>query len=114
MNTNRNARAGRTGMRQNTRFWLLFGVLAVLPAGCGGVHPVVGGTPGSLHAGDDFLSDIQVTVYQTEGGLMQAVGFGVTDHDGAFELATNGARGPLRLAPGEYRCTLESAGAPLA
>jgi hypothetical protein len=33
--------------------------------------------------------------------------------DGAFELVANGAQGPLWLSPGEYRCTLESAGAPV-
>jgi hypothetical protein len=88
---------------------LIFAVLS----GCG-VRPVTGGTPGSVHAGDEFFSDIQVTVYQLDGAEMHAVGFGVTDGNGAFELVTNAARGPLRLACGEYRCTLESAGAPLA
>lgn len=44
---------------------------------------------------------------------MRPIGFGVTDAAGGFELVTNGARGALWLIPGEYRFTLESAGAPV-
>jgi hypothetical protein len=82
-------------------------------AGCGGVKPVTGGTIGTLRIGGELLSEIQVTVHEVEGTSMQAVGFGVTDRDGLFELVTNGAHGPLILPPGEYRFTLESAGAPV-
>jgi hypothetical protein len=92
---------------------LVLALAVTAVSGCG-VRPVTGGTPGTVHAGDELLSDIQVTLHQVENGKLHAVGFGVTDGDGAFELVTNGARGPLQLPPGEYRCTLESAGAPLA
>ncbi|MCY2964235.1 MAG: hypothetical protein NT069_11475 [Planctomycetota bacterium] len=81
-------------------------------AGCGGVKPVTGGTKGTLRIGGELLSEIQVTVHRVEGTALQTVGFGVTTHDGSFELVTNGAQGPLRLVPGDYRFTLESAGAP--
>jgi len=91
---------------------LLLAATPVMP-GCGGVHPVVGGTPGILHMGDELTSDIQVTVHQVDGSSMRPVGFGVTTLDGSFELVTNGARGPLWLSPGEYRFTLESAGSPV-
>lgn len=86
--------------------------VAVLP-GCGGVQPVTGGTRGVLHAGADTFSDMQVTVHQIEGGDMHPIGFAVTRSGGTFELVSNDAEGPLTLTAGEYRCTLESAGAPL-
>jgi hypothetical protein len=98
-------------MKTICRIVLLLMLAAALP-GCG-VQSVPGGTYGTLHAGDEWLSDVQVTVHQVEGSTTRAVGFGVTTLDGTFELFTNGAQGPLWLAPGEYRCTLESAGAPL-
>jgi hypothetical protein len=91
---------------------LLF-VMAAAATGCDRVHPVAGGTRGMLHLGDELTSDIQVTVYQVDGDSARPVGFGVTSLDGSFELVLNGARGPLWLAPGEYRFTLESAGSPV-
>jgi hypothetical protein len=87
-------------------------VAAALP-GCGGVKPVAGGTHGTLKVAGQLLSDIQVTVHQVEGGSTRPVGFGTTIADGIFELVTNGALGPLWLDAGEYRFTLESAGAPV-
>ena len=65
---------------------------------------------GTLRAGSELLADIQVTMHQVDGGSLRRVGFGVTDRNGSFELVTNGAQGPLWLSPGEYCCTLESAG----
>jgi hypothetical protein len=91
---------------------LIFAVAAAVP-GCDRVHPVAGGTRGMLRMGDELTSDIQVTVHQVDGGSTRPVGFGVTSLDGSFELVTNGAQGPLWLAPGEYRFTLESAGSPV-
>ena len=82
-------------------------------AGCGGVKPVTGGTRGILHSGTDTFSEMQVTVHQIEGSEIHPIGFAVTKSDGAFELVSNDAEGPLVLTAGEYRCTLESAGAPL-
>lgn len=93
-------------------FTLAMFALAVLP-GCGGVQPVTGGTPGVLHAGTETYSDMQVTVYRVEGGDLNRSGFAITKSDGTFELVSNDAEGPLVLTDGEYRCTLESAGAPL-
>lgn len=81
-------------------------------SGCG-AHPISGGTPGILRGSDFALSDIQVTVHRLEQQKMSRIGFGVTVTEGEFELVTNEARGPLRLEPGEYRFTLESAGAPV-
>ena len=81
--------------------------------GCRGVKPVVGGTEGILRVDDEYVSDIQVTVHEVDGSSFQAIGFGVTDNDGIFRLVTNGANGPLTLPPGDYRCTVESVGAPI-
>jgi hypothetical protein len=39
---------------------LLLAATAAVP-GCGGAHPVVGGTRGVLCMGDELTSDIQVT-----------------------------------------------------
>ena len=95
-----------------SRFCMLIILLVVLP-GCGGVQPVPGGTTGTLRAGGEVLAEIQITIHQVEGGSFRPIGFGLTDRDGWFELVTNGAQGPLWLSPGDYRCTLESAGAPV-
>jgi hypothetical protein len=97
------------------RHALRIGICALLAAfstGCG-VRPVTGGTPGVLRYRDKLFSDIQVTVHRVENGSTEQIGFGVTAADGTFQLVTNGARGALRLSPGEYRCTLESVGVPL-
>lgn len=91
---------------------LLFAALAF--AGCGGVHSVSGGTKGHLQVGSGGVQDVQVTVHQADGTSWKPVGFGVTTADGSFDLFQNGAKGPLWLTPGDYRCTLDSAGAPLA
>jgi hypothetical protein len=84
-------------------------LLVFTAVGCGGVESVAGGTRGTLLADGAPLSEIQITVHHVDGSTTQPVGFGVT----AFELFANGAQGPLWLEPGEYRCTLESVGAPL-
>jgi hypothetical protein len=88
-------------------------LLALLLAGCG-PRPVTGGTAGTIRIGGAPMSEVQVTVHQPVGSGWEAVGFGVAATDGSFELVTSGAAGPLALAPGTYRCTLESVGAPLA
>jgi hypothetical protein len=92
--------------------FMLMMMAATLP-GCGGMKPVAGGTEGTLKVAGQLLSDIQVTVHQVEGGSTRPVGFGTTIADGTFKLVTNGAQGPLWLNAGEYRFTLESAGAPV-
>jgi hypothetical protein len=87
-------------------------VLAAALSGCG-PQPVQGGTAGHLVSAGKPLSEIQVTVFQIDGAAFKPVGFAVTTTDGSFQLLQNQARGPLVLAAGEYRCTLESAGAPI-
>ena len=93
--------------------YMLVMLLVLAAAGCGGVESVAGGTRGTLLADGAPLSEIQITVHHVDGSTTQPVGFGVTAFDGSFELFANGAQGPLWLEPGEYRCTLESVGAPL-
>lgn len=88
-------------------------LLAAYLIGCG-PQPVAGGTPGTLRMDGTPLSEVQVTVHQPAGSGWESLGFGVATTDGSFELVTRGAAGPLALAPGNYRCTLESVGAPLA
>jgi hypothetical protein len=87
-------------------------LLAPLLVGCGGPAPITGGTPGVLRSGSNVLAEVQVTVHRQEGMGYVPIGFAVTRDDGTFQLVTNEAREPLRLVPGEYRCTLESAGSP--
>lgn len=99
-------------MRQFGSTLLAMSIWAAM-LGCGGPRPVTGGTPGVLHAGTGTLSDIQVTVHEIDGTTSRPIGFAITDSNGEFELVTNGAQGPLLLSAGEYRCTLESAGAPV-
>lgn len=87
--------------------------VVVASAGCGGPKPITGGTPGVLRVGPDVLAEVQLTLHSTATATPQPIGFAITRADGSFELVTNGAKEPLRLAPGQYRCTLESAGSPL-
>lgn len=92
---------------------LLFVALTVTMLGCGGAKSVTGGTKGILKLGGESLGEIQLTVHQVDGGGTKAVGFAVTASDGSFELLRPGASGALWLAPGEYRFTVESIGAPI-
>jgi len=89
----------------------LWGLLALIVAGCGSEQGVTGGTPGLLHAGSTGLAEIQLTIHPGDGS--GPLGFAPTGMDGTFELLTNQARGPLRLPPGDYRVTLESIGSPV-
>lgn len=92
--------------------FVILATSAALVAGCG-PRPVVGGTSGRLHAGGEPLGDMQVTAYLAEAGDWKPIGFADTAADGTFRLLLDGARGPLVLAPGEYRFTLQSVGSPL-
>jgi len=87
-------------------------VLLLPVVGCGPA-PVVGGTSGMLQAGGEPLADMQVVVYQAEEGVWKPIGFADTAADGRFQLLLNEARGPLELAPGQYRFTLQSVGSPV-
>ena len=98
-------------MNHKLRIGALAACVALL-SGCG-QRPDTGGTPGILTYHGKLPSDICVTVHRVEGSATEPIGFGVTANDGTFHLVTNAARGPLRLSPGEYRCTLESAGSPI-
>lgn len=87
-------------------------VLVTSLPGCG-PQPVQGGTAGHLRTAGKPLSDVQLTVFQSEGSAFKPLGFGLTTTDGSFQLFQNQARGPLVLTAGDYRFTLESAGAPI-
>ncbi|WP_425615027.1 hypothetical protein NA78x_004915 [Anatilimnocola sp. NA78] len=99
-------------MNASRLLMLLLMVGIVCLPGCG-ARPVTGGTKGSLRGGGSPLSDLQVTIHSQQTGAWTPIGFAVSSTDGTFELFSNGAKGSLFLQPGEYRCTLESAGAPL-
>jgi hypothetical protein len=105
------SRQGKVMFQFNRTALLPIFVLAL--SGCDGARPMTGGTQGHLHSGAESLSEIQVTVHQFDAGVFKPIGFGVPGADGAFRLLANGASGPLFLPPGEYRCTLESIGAPV-
>lgn len=107
----RNVRFGRCVGGRAWTAWVAAGVLLI--AGCG-PGPTKGGTAGRILAGGQPLSEVQVTVHRIEAGTSQPLGFGVPRADGSFQLVTTDASGPLLLAPGEYRCTIESIGAPVA
>ena len=102
---------GGTEMSSTFKFTVLVIALSTF-SGCG-ARPVAGGTKGVLHYAGKTPSDIQVTVYQLEGGKPKPIGFGVTTNDGSFRLVTNMAAGALWLSQGDYRCTLESVGVPI-
>lgn len=88
-------------------------VFFFVASGCGGVTPVKGGTTGTLTVGGVPVSDLQITFYRNDVSPPKEVGFGVTNSEGEFELFLPRATGPLHLPSGEYRCTVESAGAPV-
>jgi hypothetical protein len=97
------------------RYWIVAIGLTVLPiyiVGCG-PKPVTGGTEGVLRIDGQTVSDLQVNLFRSNGGAFELAGFGVTRDDGWFSLVQPGAVGPLILPPGEYLCTIESAGAPI-
>lgn len=86
--------------------------LPVSLCGCGGPS-VEGGTSGVLTCGMERMSDVQLTLYQSTGSGFEPIGFAQTGPEGAFQLFTPRATGPLWLPAGEYVCTLESSGAPV-
>ncbi len=92
--------------------WIIAGMLlsATLP-GCGGPHPVAGGTSGIVTIEEEPVLDMQVVVYSAV--TQELIGFGITGDDGRFELVLSGASGPVTLEPGRYAATLESVGAPI-
>jgi hypothetical protein len=57
------------------------------------------------------LSQIELTVYNDEGFLGDAIGYGSVGDDGSFELINVSRTGRLELDPGQYRFTIESVGA---
>jgi len=92
--------------------WLILGLVTL--TGCGQHVPAVtGGTQGILECEGQKIGDVQLTLYPGEGTATAPVGFAVTQLDGTFELYKMGATGPLWLPAGQYRCTLESVGAPV-
>ena len=84
--------------------------------GCGRVETVPdtsGGTSGKIHNGREPLVGIQVTLHQVDGDSTEPIGVAASRLDGSFELATMDGTCACQLPAGEYRCTLESAGAPI-
>ena len=78
--------------------------------GCG-ERPLKDGTTGVLRYHEQQPGHIRVTVNHLEKNVVKAIGYGVTADDGTFRLVTNSGRAALKLAPGEYCCTLKSIGA---
>ena len=102
-------------MSQQTRLTLI-STLFVAIVGCGRVETVPdtsGGTTGKIHNGREPLIGIQVTVHRVDGDSTEAIGVAASRLDGSFELAAMDGTCACQLLAGEYRCTLESAGAPI-
>ena len=102
-------------MIQKIRSMLIPLLLAAI-AGCGRLETVPdtsGGTPGKIHNGREPLIGIQVTVHQVDGDSIEPIAVAASRLDGSFELATMDGTSACQLPAGEYRCTLESAGAPI-
>ena len=99
--------------RVNRWLGLVVVLLCVSLVGCG-PKPTIGGTPGVLRSGTSRLSEMQVTVHRVVDAKTEAIGYGVPDIEGQFRLIKTGGAEPLVLEPGDYRCTVESIGAPLA
>lgn len=96
------------------RFLRRCGLAALaLVVGCERVRPVTGGTPGTLQVPNQIASDLELTFFREEAGTWQPVGFATTGEGGRFELLLPGAAGPLQLAPGLYRVTVQTAGSEL-
>lgn len=107
---------GARGHSARGRWWVVSRIaLAVLGlmVGCDRVRPVTGGTPGTLQVPGQVASDLQLTLFREQAGTWQPVGFATTGAGGRFELLLPGAVGPLRLEPGQYRVTVETAGSEL-
>ena len=53
-------------------------------------------------------------MHQVDGDSTEPIGVAASRLDGSFELATMDGTCACQLPAGDYRCTLESAGAPIA
>jgi hypothetical protein len=77
--------------------------------GCGPFsQPTLGGTPGTLTAGELRIPDFEVKIFET--GSTKPLAVGTTDGDGKFQLVQPKGEGPFWLLPGEYGFTLDSVG----
>ncbi len=88
-------------------------ILLFTLAGCADQAPTSPGTQGELLSAGGPLPEMKLTVYRVEGQQFTAIGSAVTGWDGRFGLYNLDASEPLWLVAGEYRFTLESAGAPI-
>lgn len=87
-------------------------VSVVLITGCGFGVGFRGGTEGELIVGDSWrLPEIEIGFHLIKGESQEHVGMGVTDPQGYFRVSRANGSGPLQLAPGSYRITIESVGA---
>ena len=88
---------------------LLIVCIPLILSGCEArTSQVVGGTAGSLTAGEFPIPDFEIKVYKT--GDTVPLGLGTTGKDGKFQLFQPKGEGPLWLEEGEYSITLESVG----
>lgn len=85
-------------------------VAIVAASGCGGTEEIEGGTPGIIHVGSTPLADVHVSVYRPDATASEPLAFGVSDANGRFVLRRRESLEGAWLEPGEYRCTIESAG----
>jgi len=74
-------------------------------------RPVKEGTQGVLRFNNEPVANIRVTVNCVDRKGVKPVGYGVTEADGTFQLVAHGGRAGLKLAPGDYCCTLKAMGA---
>jgi hypothetical protein len=79
-------------------------------AGCGQPQEIAGGTPGRVHVDGRPLGDVHVSVYAADAAAAAPLGYGISNEQGRFELRQQEPPAPLRLAPGDYRFTVESVG----
>ena len=76
--------------------------------GCGGKSTQIGGTPGSLIAGEVPIPDFEIEVFAAD--TLFSLGLAATGQDGKFQLMKSKGEGPLWLVPGQYVITLKSVG----
>jgi len=81
-------------------------------SGCSERPELPGGTAGFVSCSGRPLAEVQVNGFRLlASGAFEPVGVGITDASGRFELRQSGSLEAVHLSPGDYRFTIESAGA---